>query len=317
VVSSALFLLPLFILFSPTVSLGVDSIRNYQVVFRPFTKGEQTFIAIRTFERNGLARILTVHTDTLETTELDANQHFLLPSNESWKASLFYKLLLEATSPPCPLQNDGLSRANHSGFGSYLTIDMCPSRKSFEKRLFEKLAELGKKRKDALPVAIAITGTWLLKHGQHFSYITSLINEKQIQVTWINHSFNHPYYPGKALDKNFLLASGTNFDEEVLKVEILLLERNLLPSVFFRFPGLVSSCALISRLLDFSLIPIGSQAWLAKGEKVKEGSIILLHGNGNEGAGISIFLDLLQTRENDFLLGKFKLRSLREAFLGS
>ena len=316
-ISSALFLLPLFIIFFPAPSPGADSIRNYQVIFRPFTTGDQTFIAIRTFERNGLARILAVYTDTLETTELDANQRFLLPPDEPWKTSPFYKLLLEATSPPCPLQNDGLSQANHPGFGSYLTIDMCPSRKSFEKRFFKKLAELSEKRKEALPIAIAITGTWLLKHGQDFSYIINLINEKQIQVTWINHSFNHPYHPGKKLSENFLLIPGTNFDEEILKLEIMLLKHNLLPSVFFRFPGLVSDCGLTSRLRDLSLIPIGSQAWLAKGETVKKGSIILLHGNGNEGAGISIFLNLLQTQENDFLLGKFKLRPLREAFLGS
>ena len=314
VISSALFLLSLFIF--PAVSPGADAISHYQVVFHPFTLSEQNFIAIRAFERNGSAKLLAVHTDTLETTELDARQHFLSPPREAWKASPFYKLLFRTASAPCPSPNDELSQANHSGPGTYLTIDMCPSRKSFEKTLFERLAQLSEKRKDALPVAIAITGMWLRKHERDFAYIVNLINKEQIRVTWINHSFNHPYHPEKVPDENFLLTPGTNFDEEVLKTEILLLEHNLLPSVFFRFPGLVSNCSLTSRLRHFSLIPVGSRAWLAKGEKVKEGSIILLHGNGGERPGVSIFLKLLATREDDFLLGKFRLRPLREAFLG-
>ncbi|MDR2861435.1 MAG: hypothetical protein LBV07_02650 [Syntrophobacterales bacterium] len=314
---TALFLLPSLILIFPAVSLGADSIKNYQVVFRPFTTGAQTFIAIRTFERNGSPKLLAVHTDTLETAELDAKQRFLPSGDGTWKNSPFCKLLPQGTSSSCPRQNDGLSQAGHGASGSYLTVDMCPSRKPFEKRFFEKLAELSKKRKDAVPVAIAITGAWLLKHEQDFSYILDLINKNKIQVTWVNHSFHHSYRPGKDLDENFLLLPGTNFDAEVMKTEILLLERNLLPSVFFRFPGLVSDCDLISRLRHFSLIPVGSRAWLAKGETVKEGSIILLHGNGNEPAGISLFLKLFQSREDEFLRGKFRLRPLGEAFLES
>jgi hypothetical protein len=35
-------------------------------------------------------------------------------------------------------------------------------------------------------------------------------------------------------------------------------------------------------------LPIGSDAWLANKVKPKEGSIILLHGNGNEPYGFEI-----------------------------
>ncbi|ASV33309.1 hypothetical protein GWK90_09385 [Candidatus Hamiltonella defensa] len=76
--------------------------------------------------------------------------------------------------------------------------------------------------------------------------------------------------------------------------EKLLLEKNELPSVFFRFPGLVSDEKTVKKVNQFGLIPVGSDAWLAKGEKAKPGSIILIHGNGNEPKGIEIASKLIK-----------------------
>ena len=81
----------------------------------------------------------------------------------------------------------------------------------------------------------------------------------------------------------------------------------MVPSVFFRFPGLVSSRALFDRVVAHGLVPVGSDAWLAKGQRPTEGSIVLVHGNGNEPIGIEDFLRLLRTeraniRDRDWLL---------------
>lgn len=120
------------------------------------------------------------------------------------------------------------------------------------------------------------------------------MEENKLQITWINHSFTHVYYADLPIKQNFLLAPYTNIAHEILDTEKLLLEHNQLPSVFFRFPGLISNEKLILELRHYGLIPIGSDAWLAKNQKPKAGSIILVHGNGNEPEGISkvmIFLD--------------------------
>ena len=63
---------------------------------------------------------------------------------------------------------------------------------------------------------------------------------------------------------------------------------NIAPSPFFRFPGLVSDQTLIEKLKDFGFIPLGINAWLAKGEKVQDGSFILVQGNSNEKAVIDL-----------------------------
>ena len=106
-------------------------------------------------------------------------------------------------------------------------------------------------------------------------------------ITWVNHSFTHPYDPAAPLEKNFLL-SPRPFSQRGAFPGDLLLEAGLTPSPFFRFPGLVSNRRLIEKLRDLRLIPIGSDAWLAKGESPRAGSIILVHANGNEPEGIRL-----------------------------
>ena len=109
------------------------------------------------------------------------------------------------------------------------------------------------------------------------------------------------------LARNFLLTPGTDFPAEVLELEQLLLSRGVVPSPFFRFPGLVSDAATVERLREFSLIPIGSDAWLAKGESPRRGSFILVHGNGNEPRGVQLLLPMLKS-------GELHLLPLPEAF---
>jgi hypothetical protein len=46
-------------------------------------------------------------------------------------------------------------------------------------------------------------------------------------------------------------------------------------------------------------VPVGSDAWLAKGQRPTEGSIVLVHGNGTEPIGVADFIRLLRTERAD------------------
>lgn len=61
-----------------------------------------------------------------------------------------------------------------------------------------------------------------------------------------------------------------------------MLKNGLVPSVFFRCPGLVFGRAVSEKLLSYGLISVGSDVWLAKGQQVRNGSIVLIPGNGNK-----------------------------------
>ena len=67
-----------------------------------------------------------------------------------------------------------------------ITIDLCPSSKKYEKELFVFLDRLGKKTQKPLPVGIAVSGKWLLRHQDEFQAIKKLY----LNITWINHSFS-------------------------------------------------------------------------------------------------------------------------------
>ena len=111
-------------------------------------------------------------------------------------------------------------------------------------------------------------------------------NQGKLAITWVNHTFSHIYYSDLPESKNFLLTEMVNLDTEIMLTEQYLLEENQTPSVFFRFPGLISNPGLLKRLKRYGLIHVGADAWLAKDEVIKPGSIVLVHGNGNEHAGI-------------------------------
>lgn len=221
------------------------------------------------------------------------------------KNTPYVKALIRYTSPPYPLQNYGIAEANHLVKGVFLTVDMCPSRKSFEGAFFHYLVMQTKQTRQIVPLGVAISGLWATHHQKEFAWLLKQEKLNNLHITWIDHSFHHPYYMGVPLRENFLLTPSTNISHEILDTEKLLITHGQIPSVFFRFPGLVSSKCLVLELRQFGLIPIASNAWLAKGQTPKLGSIILVHGNGNEPEGVKLFM-----KEKN----KFQLLPLNQAF---
>jgi hypothetical protein len=92
-----------------------------------------------------------------------------------------------------------------------------------------------------------------------------------------------------------------------------MLKNGLLPSAFFRFPGLVSDQQLVYKITGFGLIPVGTDAWLAKGQQPQAGSIVLIHGNGNEPTGVNDFIKLLQLKSRAIANKQWLLYDLRES----
>lgn len=209
---------------------------------------------------------------------------------------------------PVPLQNGGIRRVDGAR-GSALTVDLCPSAKPLDRHLFTRLAELSRRR--PVPVAIAITGRWFDTHPDDFRWLREMERSGLFAITWVNHSDTHPYDRSLPLSKTFLLTEGIDLEREITGVETKLRAAGVTPSPFFRFPGLVADRRLVDTLLARGVIPIGSDAWLAKGEEPRDGSIILVHGNGNEPAGVARLLTLLETTP----LGE-KLVSLTELLSG-
>ena len=302
-----LLLLPALLLAALPAAAQATQISDYRAIRQPVRdRAGRSGLAIRSFKADGVAHLLVIDPVRLTSSDLPAS---LLQAADPAAAALdstpFLKALQRYSSPPYLLQNAGATHAQSAVPGVFLTVDLCPSRRPFERELFEAAERLGKGA--PIPVAVAVSGVWLASHGAELAYLQGEIAQGRLAITWVNHSDHHVYDPKAALERNFLLTPGTDFTAEVLELERLLLARGLVPSPFFRFPGLVSDRATMLRLRELSLIPIGSDAWLAKGESPRQGSFILVHGNGNEPKGVKLLLPMLAS-------GQLRLLALPAAF---
>jgi len=303
----------IFSLLNPALCFSAEAgrdvqITDYRVLRTPARDASGRLrLAIRSFRSDGVPHLLLIDPVSFRSFDLPASAVSLSTAgaDAALAATPFLRALKRYSAPPYPLQNGGAARAGARVAGEFLTVDLCPSRRPFERELFQTLEAAGEGA--PVPVAVAISGVWLTKHPEEFAYLKRESAAGRLAITWMNHSLHHSYEPLAPLARNFLLTPGTDFPAEVLELEQLLLSRGVVPSPFFRFPGLVSDAATVERLREFSLIPIGSDAWLAKGESPRRGSFILVHGNGNEPRGVQLLLPMLKS-------GELHLLPLPEAF---
>jgi hypothetical protein len=181
------------------------------------------------------------------------------------------------------LQNAGLTHGG--GQGDFVTGDLCPSQKPLDRAFFTRL-EVESPR---APVALSISGLWLIHHFDDFRWLVDQRSSGALDILWTNHTYHHPYRRKAPDDANFLLTKGVDPQEEILDTERLLIANGETPSLFFRFPGLISSDPLMQAVSQDHLITLGADAWLALGQKPGRGSVVLVHPNGNEPKGLALF----------------------------
>jgi hypothetical protein len=278
------------------------------------TRASGPEIALRTFVQAGRPWALLLDPTTL-VTRVEPDRGDLTP--RTWpeleaRSSPWLLARASAQQHAANLQDSGLTHLVPNETGFVLTVDLCPSRRHFDLRLLERLLEVVEPKERPIPIAFAVSGVWLQEHPDDLARLRAL-DGTDLTITWVNHSMHHRYDPRLPLRRNFLLEPGTNIASEVLDAEVAMLERGMTPSVFFRFPGLVSEPTLITFITALGLIPIGSDAWLAKGQQPTTGSIVLVHGNGNEPRGVDDFLHLLDLERRAISERQFLLLDLREA----
>jgi hypothetical protein len=279
-----------------------------------------TGIVLRRFTQNNHAYCLVVHPQTLATEIVPlADQKIAatpLPDlQRQFASSPYSKALAAASANSNKYQDAGITHSLPMESGISLTIDLCPSKKPLDRSLFKHILAAFSKIEKPVPLAISLSGLWMEKHPRDLLWLSGLVRSGQITVDWIDHSYHHQYDPRLPLRRNFLLEKGVDLNEEVMRTEQKMIECGLTPSVFFRFPGLVSDPAEFERILAYGLIPVGSDAWLAKKQRPGPGSIVLIHGNGNEPLGIKEFLSLVRQEQAAIKKKTWLLFDLRESLV--
>jgi hypothetical protein len=305
-----------------TASIFGQSISNYV----PFTgwciskNDSEELIILRKFIKDGHYWYFTLSPKSLNMKILSADRVSI--NKVSWQtiysrysSTPYIRALKLAEIHSDTLQDAGFTRFLPSQKGIDLTIDLCPSQRSLDRIVFTDLInEIGKVERP-VPIAVSITGRWISEHPEDLNWLDSLEKTGDLSILWINHSYNHHTYKNVPLKRNFMLAPGTDINSEVLLTEIALLQKNIVPSVFFRFPGLVSDHDVYNKIISFGLIPVGSDAWLAKGQWPTDGSIVLIHANGNESIGVRDFINLLKNKRAEVISKRWELYDLRESII--
>jgi len=310
------------VLFFLAVSLPLASrtVRDYRFYTAIATsrRDHRAAIVLRKFRLDGRTCYLLLDPDDLTTAIRPADGLGL--KTAAWSAlerrfhdTAYFMALRDATANESAIQNAGLTHLRSSPPGVVLTVDLCPSRRPLDRELFmEIIREFGREEKP-VPIAVAVTGVWMEEHPPDIEFLEGLERAGDISVTWINHSYHHRWDKSLPLKENFLLEKGTDVPAEILQTEAAMIEHGLTPSAFFRFPGLVSDKKLVVTVESFGLVPVGSDAWLGKNQRPEEGSIVLVHANGNEPIGIARFLKLIREERENILRRHWLLLDLREA----
>jgi hypothetical protein len=260
-----------------------SKIEDYTILIAS-VKNAENLLTLRKFKDSATGQYycLLLDVNTLNTKIAKFDDLVLSESIHQNNRSIYYEFKKEVSESGKRLLA-GINKISKNGY--VLTMDLCPSTKKMDKDFFTFLLS-----EKLSPLYVCITGGWIEKHKNELAFLTKENADKNI--IWVNHSYNHFYDPQLKNKDNFMLNKSINVFSEVINNEIIMLENGLIPSPFFRFPGLVSDEALTKKILSYGLIPIGSNAWIAKGEKIQKGSIVLLHLNGNERKGLNMFLDL-------------------------
>ena len=146
-------------------------------------------------------------------------------------------------------------------------------------------------RSAGTPVTLFVSGRWLEQHPTEMEKLVDWEQEQGAELTWGLHSWEHPKTGGFMND-----FSAEDVKKDNLRVEQLLLEWGIVPTVYYRFPGLIHDPTRLKAILDLGLLPVDCEAWIAIqdgkppfGNPTQDGSIVLIHGNGNEPKGIARF----------------------------
>lgn len=305
-------------LISSAVCTAQEVIKNYSVYSGVAKTGDTEQLLLRKLEKSGQLFYLAVNPRTLVTQMLPAEGMTVKPMSPAetrvyFQQTPYFKALATAGKQSLVLQDAGITHGYPKEKGITLTIDLCPSHKPLDRIIFTTLITEFKKTEQPVPVALSVTGRWMLTHTDDLNWLKALAAKKEIDITWTNHTYNHHFSLTAPLKTNFLLEPGTDLNFEVLGTELAMLQHGLLPSVFFRFPGLVSDQRVVDRVLAYGVIPVGSDAWLAKGQKPVAGSIVLIHGNGNEPVGVADFIRLLKSKAPDVTDKQWLMYDLSES----
>lgn len=251
------------------------------------------YLARRQFIMGGVPHTLvtetseSLHSYVLESAALDAASTEA-PTDETFLGKTFARLGELAET------RDGLYHGNRADLQESVavTIDFCWSLRAWETDFMHFITD---NTTGTLPrhITLLMSGRWIEQHPEEMARLIALEHNPNVELTWAQHSFDHPK------EGAFMNAwSPRALQQDTLRLESLMLDWGIVPSVYYRFPGLIHDSARLHAAVDLTMIALDCDSWVSSMDSdraptrrlARHGSILLLHGNGNEPKGITRML---------------------------
>ncbi len=253
---------------------GPLKIRDYRVIISVAEGRPYLLLTRRIVLEDGQLLYYYIDMSTLEYGISDS----LEPSGDSSQSltGLYEKLhrhLMASGKPYTGGHAPGISKRD---MNLLMTTDLCPTRRSLDLRFYKILAKLHSSENRVLPLIIFFSGNWILQHPEGLR----AIRDSRIPFLAGNHTRSHIMKRGnRHLDR---------LDEEIVATELIMLRTGLLPSFYFRYPGLRHRKKDMATLLRLNMVPLDANIWM--GSRIRNWGILLVHSNGHVPSEVRAFI---------------------------
>ena len=216
--------------------------------------------------------------------------------------SLYYKIKYYQNENKIPFGNSG-ELENLKGYKNIvLTSDLCPTKNNYDRIFYDNLEKMRSEDHINIPLIIFFSGKWIVKHIEEMKEIKT----SGLDFIAGNHTYNHNIIMDEVEKQNIKL------ETEIENTDRAMLENGILPSYFFRFPGLKKRPEDFETLSRLNMIAIDANQWMGKSSK--NWGILLVHSNGVVSQEVRAFLKFLKTNENKFRSQKLVFRDIVSYF---
>jgi hypothetical protein len=174
-----------------------------------------------------------------------------------------------------------------------LTTDLCPTKRLLNRDFYRAVAEMAPGGNTNLPFIIFFSGEWMVSHEDDLEWLRT----NGVRFIAGNHTFHHHIIAGKWPVEDFIA--------DITNNEVTMIERGILPSCFFRFPGLTYGPEHIEALAKLNMLPLDCEMWMGQ-KDVPSWPLILLHSNGNVDIEVRMFRKFLERYGDAFRKGGFR-----------
>ncbi len=162
-----------------------------------------------------------------------------------------------------------------------LTTDLCPTDKPLDTNFYKAIAETEKNISNKIAFIIFFSGKWIELHKNEFEWIKT----NNFNFISANHTYSHHIIKEKF--------PNSELKNEIIKTELIMLKNGLIPSCFFRFPGLKYNPENLAVLYEMNLLPLSVNFWGGQ-KSYPQKSILLVHSNGSVPIEVKKFIKFLK-----------------------